>query len=168
MKQPKIQKGFTLIELLVVIAIIGVLSSVVLASLSTARAKSRDALRKESMKSLETALALYYSDFGAYPSTGGGGSWRSACATYGNYPTSGANGYIPGLAPTYISSLPTDPTGCGAGDASYLYTSDGVNYKLLSHRSPESFPSAGNAFYDPQRPTWAWKLCSGEPACSGW
>ena len=53
-------KGFTLIELLVVIAIIGILSSVVLASLNSARQKSRDAKRVADMKQLQLALELYY------------------------------------------------------------------------------------------------------------
>jgi prepilin-type N-terminal cleavage/methylation domain-containing protein len=53
------RKGFTLIELLVVIAIIGILSSVVLASLNTARAKSRDAAVLSNMDALAPQAVLY-------------------------------------------------------------------------------------------------------------
>lgn len=60
-------KGFTLIELLVVIAIIGILSSVVLASLNSARQKSRDAKRISDIKQLQLALEFSYDANGEYP-----------------------------------------------------------------------------------------------------
>lgn len=56
------QKGFTLIELLVVVAIIGLLSSVVLASLQGARSKARDTKRVAETRSIEKALLLYSLD----------------------------------------------------------------------------------------------------------
>lgn len=62
MKTATSERGFTLIELLVVIAIIGMLSSVVLASLNTARLKSRDARRLSDTKQLQTALELIFDD----------------------------------------------------------------------------------------------------------
>lgn len=61
-------KGFTLIELLVVIAIIGILSSVVLASLNSAREKSRDARRISDIKQIQIALEIYFDTEGQYPS----------------------------------------------------------------------------------------------------
>lgn len=60
--------GFTLIELLVVIAIIGILSSVVLASLNSARKKSRDARRISDLKQIQLALEMYAdAHSGSYP-----------------------------------------------------------------------------------------------------
>ncbi len=63
------KKGFTLIELLVVIAIIGILSSVVLASLNSARKKGRDARRVADIKQIQLALELYYDANSNYPNT---------------------------------------------------------------------------------------------------
>jgi prepilin-type N-terminal cleavage/methylation domain-containing protein len=54
------RRGFTLIELLVVIAIIGVLSSVVLASLNSARSKGNDAGIRENIATITTQAALFY------------------------------------------------------------------------------------------------------------
>jgi prepilin-type N-terminal cleavage/methylation domain-containing protein len=60
MKKTYLDKGFTLIELLVVIAIIGILSSVVLASLNTARAKGADAAIKGNLNGIRSQAELYY------------------------------------------------------------------------------------------------------------
>ncbi len=65
-------RGFTLIELLVVISIIGILSSVVLASLNSARAKARDARRMSDLNSIQIALEMYYLDYGTYRISGTG------------------------------------------------------------------------------------------------
>jgi prepilin-type N-terminal cleavage/methylation domain-containing protein len=60
------RRGFTLIELLVVIAIIGVLSSVVLASLNSARKKANEAAIKSQVLQFATLMELEYDDTGSY------------------------------------------------------------------------------------------------------
>ncbi|HVU75495.1 MAG TPA: prepilin-type N-terminal cleavage/methylation domain-containing protein [Candidatus Paceibacterota bacterium] len=99
----KTTKGFTLIELLVVIAIIGILSSVVLASLNSARQKGRDAKRISDVKQIQLALELYYDANGKYPAT-------ISTSTL--------------VTPGYIAALPQDPV----GNTAYAY----VPYALTS------------------------------------
>mgnify|MGYP001581026150 FL=1 len=89
-KKRSTNKGFTLIELLVVIAIIGVLASIVLASLNTARKKSRDTRRVADMSQARLALELFYDSNRRYPDTATGNGTAL-------------------LVPTFIASWPTDP-----------------------------------------------------------
>ena len=164
--------GFTLIELLVVISIIGILAGLTLSSYSGAQKQARDSQRKADLTQLKTALEAYYSANMAYPSTNGG--WWGECSTYGSHPRSGSNGYIPNLAPTFVEELPSDPRSgqtyppCNdGGSACYLYRSDGRDYKLLAHCTPETGYPTTSPFYDPTRPTWAWQVHSSD-ASKGW
>lgn len=138
-------RGFTLIELLVVIAIIGVLSSVVLASLNAARAKANDSRRLSDMMQVRTALELFYDTNGRYPIQS---TWRGT--TPGCYGTgSDPNTAIPGLVPTYIPVMPQDPKWIPSSYC-YLYMSDGTNYKFMVFGTVESgnlAPGTPNARY---------------------
>ncbi len=61
------KNGFTLIELLVTIAIIGILSSVVLTSISTARKKAREAKAKTEIKNVHLAISMLEHDTEKWP-----------------------------------------------------------------------------------------------------
>ena len=97
------KKAFTLIELLVVIAIIALLSSVVLSSLNSSRAKSRDAARVQTIAQVKNALELYYSDQKRYPPS-------NSASTISQIVAGPLATYMKGVAPNLkISASSQDP-----------------------------------------------------------
>jgi len=117
----KKQKGFTLIELLVVIAIIGILATIVMVSLNTARAKARDARRISDIRQLQLALQMYYDANGSYATA------------------------LSSLAPTYINSVPKDPD--GTSDYRYCVSSS-LGYHLGTAAALETTNTALNSDSD--------------------
>lgn len=102
-------RGFTLIELLVVIAIIGILASVVLASLNASREKARDVTRVSQLVEIKKALEIYFIDNGEYPDNGSPGGGTPLTRSGGS--AASPNDLADRLTPDYISSLPPDPNG---------------------------------------------------------
>ena len=100
------KKGFTLIELLVVIAIIGLLSTLSILALNSARIRARDARRISDIRQIQTALEMYYNDNNDYPST------------------------TSSLVPTFMKAVPLPPTptdgGCPTVQPYYTYTLTGT------------------------------------------
>ena len=126
------------------------LSSVVLASLNSARAKARDARRLADLKEMQKALELFFDDNGRYPynRTSSGGAIYSGWygTTAGCYGNSGSVVVLDGLVGKYIPSLPIDPNP-RLPSFCYLYRSinNGADYKFLVYNTVESFnPRAEN------------------------
>lgn len=65
-------KGFTLIELLVVVAIIGLLAALIMTGVGGAKAKARDRMRTQALRSFHDGLELYFQDNNFYPFAGSG------------------------------------------------------------------------------------------------
>ncbi|MEK7470495.1 MAG: prepilin-type N-terminal cleavage/methylation domain-containing protein [Patescibacteria group bacterium] len=101
------RKGFTLIELLVVVALIGVLTTLVMANLNAGRERSRDAQRKSDLRSMATALRLYYNDKGVYPANNSSNQILGCGSTGVTVCTWGAEWSVG--TTTYMTKLADDP-----------------------------------------------------------
>lgn len=110
MRQPKKISGFTLIEILVVATIIALLSTIGFTSFSALTRNGRDALRKTDLEQIRSALEIYKSETGVYPTI------TVTC--------------VPALPTQYIS-YPQDPK---APAHSYCYSrTNALQYQLCAH-----------------------------------
>lgn len=119
-------RGFTLIELLVVISIIALISTVVLSSLAQAREKAAQSRAALDIRTLNTALQLYYHERGSYPP--GPGALSANTSSAGNWTS-----FINQLRPTYVSA-PIVPTFPSIGTATML--SQGYSYHKGTATNP--------------------------------
>jgi prepilin-type N-terminal cleavage/methylation domain-containing protein len=142
------KQGFTLVEMMVVVSIIGILASIIYANFGSARALSRDDVRKSALKETQLALELYKAQHGSYPLTGcgaGAGVWAGPGPTGGAFTSAqSCTVYIPGLAPGFIAVLPADPSRENEAGFGFYYRSDGASYKLVNNAVEQKLISSYN------------------------
>lgn len=143
----KSSRGFTLIELLVVISIISLLSSIVFASLASARVKAQNSARMQSVHQMNNAINLYITDKGHAPLLSDLCGQDNFDETFDNLYCTAVQTSSTGessvawnalkaeLAP-YMKSLPVDPCGIDCEDIGYVYVSPaGVYHGCASNSS---------------------------------
>lgn len=168
-----LRRGFTIVEVIIVIAIIGVISSILMISADKPRANARMAQRLSDLRAVATALELYRQDNGSYPINAVGPAYyASECTLLGGngWPLGSPDTVIPGLSPSYISEVPSDPAMDIQNNRNcYVYISDGTKYKFMSWTpggevSDISATAINNfpALKDPMRNGAA--NCDGQPA----
>ena len=119
-KQQSSNTGFTLIELMIVVVILGLLATIIMPKMLDRPEQARRMKAKVEIRGIESALALFKTDTGRFPTTSEGLEVLVS--------NQGIKGYN---ADGYLDKVPSDPWG-----TKYVYISPGVNsrdYDLKSY-----------------------------------
>jgi general secretion pathway protein G len=112
--------GFTLIELMIVVVILGLLATVIMPRILDRPEQARRMKAKVDVRAIESALALFKTDTGRFPTTSEGLQALVA--------DPGIKGYN---RDAYLDKVPADPWG-----GAYMYVSPGIHsrdYDLESY-----------------------------------
>ena len=158
------RNGFTIIEMLIVVTILAMLAGILIPVLETEMDRAADSRRASDLKTVQAAVESYYRVQGTYPTTAD--VWQGNAPNFGGFGYDAA-GYIPGMVPDHLQSLPKDPSNefPNATDGGYMYRSNGSDFKMVIYHCPNSFPT-GNPFFDPARPNTGWQVSS--PGAYNW
>ncbi|HEY8296753.1 MAG TPA: prepilin-type N-terminal cleavage/methylation domain-containing protein [Candidatus Baltobacteraceae bacterium] len=118
----KNQRGFTLIEMMVVVAIIAILAALLIPNFSRARAQAQTATCISNLKTIGTALELYYTDHQYYPTA----TTQAIDKTYLQATGSPLNGYL--------NQVPVDPAAGGSGSYEYSTQSTTANNGVAGYQ----------------------------------
>jgi general secretion pathway protein G len=132
-RQQLLEPGFTLIELMIVIVILGLLATIVMPRILNRPEQARRMKAKIDIRNIESALALFKTDTGRFPTTSEGLEALVSDQDIKGYSNDG-----------YLDKVPLDPWG-----NKYIYISPGVHrkdYDLKSYgRDGENGGTGDNA-----------------------
>jgi type II secretory pathway pseudopilin PulG len=123
--------------------VIGILAAITIVSYTGITQRANYAREQSDMKNINDLIQMYYAENGRYPYTSG---WVG---------TGQQSNFIPGIVPRYTSKLPQMPSDSDSNN-SYIYNSDGTDYKLLRFSGTAGLPSVertNTPLSDPPFPT---------------
>jgi general secretion pathway protein G len=137
-RRSNIKNGFTLIELMIVVVILGLLATTVMPKILSRPDQARQAKAAVDIRSMQSALALFKTDTGRFPTTAEGLQALVVNPGLKNFDSDG-----------YLDRVPTDPWG-----HPYIYLSPGLHSKEYDLESLGKDGEDGGAGKDADIESW--------------
>ena len=149
--------GFTIVELLIVIVVIGILAAIVIVAFNGVQDRARWTKLQGDLSAVNKAIQMSYAENGSYPTPAAAvGTWRW---TYSCSVGTG-DAFISGIT-SVASNLPQAPCNGGtSNDDTWIYGTDGTDYKLLHIRPNISTGVRNNIPANMQDPQGRWTSTS--------